>query len=707
MLGTSNPISKSSDPPLGEKLFSFAVIADTHLNQGEEECNSPFEVNRLANGRMRFVVQDLNMREIAFAINLGDLVHPVPAIPHLYDAAANRFHEQVSDLVHDIHLVPGNHDVGDKPIVWGPAATVSEEFLGLWKEYFGESFYSFDHGETHFIVLNAQIINTGLAAEAEQRTWLEGDLVANRRKRLFVNIHYPPYLTHPDEDEHYDNIAEPGRSWLLGLLEAYGVEALFAGHIHNFWYHRHGATDCYLLPSTAFVRQDYSEMFRAPPPPGAEAGRNDAPKLGYFLVHVHEHGHTCEIVRTYGRLAAPEAPPPPPPQRIEPLHPRANWRAPLGFDMRQDWMETVQIPPSGGLDEFDRKAVRNDYPLMALWEMGIRKLRIPMRDVADVHTLERIRALRKHGHEFVLYSFGPVPEHHRETARRCGALIDAWEIGCAWSDLDAVLDSVGNVRNELDVPVYLSRLRSKEDMEGSGETYYHVINHGFSTADVASIAELSSRNDDTRAVDGVVFRVAGDIAPWRAVIDAATAAADCGLGASVHLRLSTANPADATRDDLWSANRIAEALAAALTQTNATVFVDTFADVDRGYFVRNGVVDRRFNPRPAFHVIRHLYGALNADDESLRPIAEGGIPGGRFVSFAGKTAMHVLVMPDRALESVALPRPQPVNSKAGAIRWSDLLSGEVSDAVYSSNNDGITTIADHPSTNGPILLTFV
>lgn len=70
-----------------------------------------------------------------------------------------------------------------------------------------------------------------------------------------------------------------------------GVEGLFAGHVHNFWYLNEGATRHYLLPSTSFVRQDYSEMFKAPPAlEETEAGRNDAAKLGYFLVHVHERG---------------------------------------------------------------------------------------------------------------------------------------------------------------------------------------------------------------------------------------------------------------------------------------------------------------------------------------------------------------------------------------------------------------------------------
>jgi metallophosphoesterase superfamily enzyme len=63
---------------LGRRLFSFGVITDTHVNQGEDDCNSPFDVNRLANRRMRHVIRDLNARDLAFVVNVGDLVHPVP-----------------------------------------------------------------------------------------------------------------------------------------------------------------------------------------------------------------------------------------------------------------------------------------------------------------------------------------------------------------------------------------------------------------------------------------------------------------------------------------------------------------------------------------------------------------------------------------------------------------------------------------------------
>ena len=95
----------------------------------------------------------------------------------------------------------------------------------------------------------------GLALEGEQREWLERELEDSAGGRVMLFMHYPPYLGSPDEDESYDNLAEPGRSWIMGLVERHQIEALFAGHVHHFWYHRHASTDCYLLPSTSFTRQ--------------------------------------------------------------------------------------------------------------------------------------------------------------------------------------------------------------------------------------------------------------------------------------------------------------------------------------------------------------------------------------------------------------------------------------------------------------------
>ena len=640
---------------LGRRLFSFGVITDTHLNQGEDNCNSPYDVNRLANRRMRHVIRDLNTRDLAFVVNVGDLVHPVPAIPDLYAAAAAQFHAQVKALKHPLYLTPGNHDVGDKPNDWAPAARVHEDYLALWDEHFGAQYQSFDHDGCHFIIINAQIINSGFAAEEEQRAWLETDLAANRDKRIFLHSHYPPYFSKPDEEENYDNIGEPGRTWMLGLLEKYGVEALFIGHVHNFWFFRHGKTDCYLMPSTAFVRLDYSEMYRIPPGADSEFGRNDKPKLGYFVVHVHEGGHVCDIIRTYGMEAALGSPDKAGPARVAPVHPRLNRRGDFGFDMRQNWMEIVEIPPTGGLDEFDRKEVRNDYPLMALWEMGVRRVRVPLRDLLVAENVDRMRMLKSHGHEFTLFSFGDPTPRQRELIIAHQDIFSAWEIGLNWEVLERDIGGVGDIARAVGMPVYLSRLRSIDEQRSEAGKYYHAINHGFLDDDRDQMAGVLARPELSGALDGFVFRLTLEMSPWATAATASAIATDLGVAASVHLRMFGANPALETADDHLSVTRIAEAMAAAAAFDNVTVYADTFVDIDRGYFPRTGVLDRMYNPRPGFHVVRNLNAALNRVVGEVSAGAAGDCPGGRYIQLQADKGTIVLALPDTGTTEMSVP----------------------------------------------------
>ena len=595
---------------LGNRLFTFAVVADTHVNFGETECNSEFEINKRANGRMRHVVRDLNRRGLAFVIHLGDVVHPVPALPDLYEQAAERFREQVADLRHPLHLVPGNHDIGDKPLVWASAGVVCDDYIALWKKNFGPNYQAFDHEGCRFFLVDVQIINSGLAAEIEQQTWLSSEMAeaADGGKRIFLSTHYPLFLTEAEEDEHFDNIAEPGRSWLLGLIDRHGAEALFAGHVHNFWYNRYGVTDCYALPSTAFVRQDYSEIYRVAPPPETEGGRSDLAKLGYFLVHVHESGHICQWVRTYGEIAESGSATIAPMDRVAAIHPLENPNTRFGFDMRQNWLEIVEIPPSGSLDEFDRKRTRNDYALMALLEMGVRRVRIPARDLFDPDHRRRLDECARLGMLFTLFSFGIPDQRLLEAVSEARGLVDNWEICHAVDDLPATAEAAAGTAKDAGVSLYLSKIRSKEDVEQGGEKYHHMISHGFTPADNEQIAQMA----DLNVIDGVVFRVDGEMSPWRAAREIAALCRRLRIKASLHIRMTLGKPGDVQSDDDWVANRVAEALAAAAAFADLHLYADTFADVDRGYFRRHGVVDRFYNPHPAFHVVRHLNATLAA-----------------------------------------------------------------------------------------------
>lgn len=601
---------------LGKELFKYAVVADTHVNYSETECNSEFEINKRANARLRHVVQDLNQQDIALVIHLGDIVHPVPAVEDLYTQAAKCFHEQIAELRHPLYLVPGNHDIGDKPISWSPGAVACDEYIALWTKTFGVNYQSVESQGCRFFIIDAQILNTGLVAEAEQKSWLEAEM-ANASKsgqRIFVHMHYPLYLTSPDEDEHFDNIAEPGRSWLLGLMKRYEAEAQFSGHVHNFWYNRFGVTDCYALPSTAFVRQDYAEMYRATPLPGTEGGRSDLAKLGYFLVHVHEHGHFCQWVRTFGEFVEPGAKDIEQIQRVQPLHPLQNPNTRFGYDMRQNWLELIEIPPSGSLDEFDRKRTRNDYALMALIETGARRVRIPATDLLDPDHRRRLEDCACQGFLFTLFSFGVPNQRLLDTVSDAKELIDIWEICDTAENLSAVVTTTRETVKRAGIALYLSRIRTKEDQEKSSGTYHHMIVHGYTPEDTDHIAKVAELD----GVEGLVFRTEGLMPPWQAAHAAAKVCQPHGLKASLHIRMTVGAPGLKQTDDDWVAARVGEALAVTWAREDVHVYIDTFADVDRGYYRRHGIVDRFYNPRPAFNIVRHLNGAL-AHGDSYAP----------------------------------------------------------------------------------------
>jgi len=250
--------------PKSAVKFTFAVIADTHVILDKEADTSPYPVNGLATKRTKWVVEDLNTQNPDFVIHVGDIVRPFPSLPSFREAC-DLARQTFSELDCPVHFLPGNHDIGDKPIACAPAPTITEEFLEMYEEHFGDHYSSFDKGDCHFVLLNASIMNSGLPQEAIQKAWLVNDLRVASGRRVFVFIHYPPFLAEPDEQSNYDNIDEPCRSELLKILSEHNAEALFAGHVHHFFYNKFEGADFYYLPSTSFARHDFSELFHMEP----------------------------------------------------------------------------------------------------------------------------------------------------------------------------------------------------------------------------------------------------------------------------------------------------------------------------------------------------------------------------------------------------------------------------------------------------------
>jgi hypothetical protein len=661
-----NPGLHGAHEPSGKKLFTFAVVADTHVNEHEGSSTSPFETNAHANGRARYALAEIAALDPApeFVVHLGDIVHPMPGLP-VFGEAARRFREISALLRVPLHLVPGNHDVGDKAVDWMPADIVRSDYVSQYRETFGKDYYAFDRGPLRCIVINSLLMNSDLPEEAEQRTWLESELNASAGRRIFAFIHYPPFVLAPDERSTYDNIDQPGRAWLLDLFRRHGVEAMFAGHVHNFWYDVHGATEMYLLPSTAFLRHDYSEFYRVTP--GNEFGRGDVGKFGYCLVDVHERGHVMRLVRTDGRTQppgvayAPRRVPPPANVKTAPF-------TGVGVELRHPWAEVLEIPSTGGVQEFGRKPARNDYPVMALWEMGVRLLKVPDHDLTQDSVRERVKLMHAVGHRFIATSFGVPRAGFVSALDEAPGILDAVEVNISGVALRREAGRLAEFRNKVSVPLYWAKLRMHEDVRYDGQHVSHFIKTGLTLPELDAVEGVMDGAGVRGLCDGVVVRIDRDLDFLAAATRLKQFATYSGFSVLGAIKLSDTNIARCRDDDVDTARLAAEALLAARLSPKVRYVFDTFMDVDRGYSPRNGFIDRMFNPRPALRAYAAMSHLLGHDVEvTVDPARRGTVSS---VRFRVGSATHVLISGVDRVGADALAKA------AGARGMLDLCAGE-------------------------------
>ena len=96
----------------GRELFSFGLIADTHVSEAEA-LTIDANFMALSRDRTAHAVARMNAAGPDFVVHLGDITHPNPG-SFAYEESIDSVHDVLGGLRCPLHFVPGNHDIGEK-----------------------------------------------------------------------------------------------------------------------------------------------------------------------------------------------------------------------------------------------------------------------------------------------------------------------------------------------------------------------------------------------------------------------------------------------------------------------------------------------------------------------------------------------------------------------------------------------------------------
>ena len=197
--------------------FYFVQLSDSHW--GFSGAVNPDAANTL-----KKAVAAVNALEIKpdFVMFTGDLTHTTND-PQVRRQRMAEFRDIVSALdVKTVRFIPGEHDAAQDNGV-------------AFKEFFGETHYSFDHKGVHFITLdNVSDIGAGLG-EA-QLQWLKSDLATQANDaHIVVFTHRPLFDLAPNWDWATSDGAKA-----IALMMPYQNITVFYGHIHQENHHMTG-----------------------------------------------------------------------------------------------------------------------------------------------------------------------------------------------------------------------------------------------------------------------------------------------------------------------------------------------------------------------------------------------------------------------------------------------------------------------------------
>jgi len=182
------PSVTNAEPAKKKKYFTTAFITDIHIKPSE-----------VAEAGMKKALQHINQlkQQPDFIINGGDSI--MDALAANKEKAKTQW-DLFDKIMQAENKLPvkycmGNHDIWG----WQLKEDVKADSLygkNWWKQWTGNSktYYSFDHHNWHFIVLDSTQENNGgyiALLDAEQFAWVENELNNNKEKFICIVSHIP------------------------------------------------------------------------------------------------------------------------------------------------------------------------------------------------------------------------------------------------------------------------------------------------------------------------------------------------------------------------------------------------------------------------------------------------------------------------------------------------------------------------------------
>jgi len=148
-----------------------------------------------------------------------------------------------------------------------------------------EAYYSFDHGNVHFICLDSEGGSRELPGGA-MLPWLTNDLASTMQDWIIAFWHHPPY-SRGSHDSDVETRMISMRQYILPVLEAGGVDLVLTGHSHS--YERSYLLDGHYGPASTFAVSHK-----------VDAGDGDPVGDGAYVKPISDPGHQGAVYAVVG-----------------------------------------------------------------------------------------------------------------------------------------------------------------------------------------------------------------------------------------------------------------------------------------------------------------------------------------------------------------------------------------------------------------------